>query len=58
LSKSTEEYTEEELNQMFLETFFWVAENRPEWLEEAIAEAIARKKQTLAGSPKKECDEI
>ena len=27
---------EEEAKEMWLESFFWVAVNRPEWLEEAI----------------------
>jgi hypothetical protein len=34
--KPLEEYTDEEIKLMFLELFFWVAENRPDWLEEAI----------------------
>jgi len=34
--KPIEEYTEEDLKEMFLGMFFFVAENRPEWLQEAI----------------------
>lgn len=34
--KPFEDYTEEDVREMFLVMFFWVAENRPEWLEEAI----------------------
>jgi hypothetical protein len=30
------EMSEETAKQMFIDMFFWVAENRPEWLEEAI----------------------
>ena len=29
-------YTEDELRKMFLKLFLWVADNRPEWLQEAI----------------------
>jgi len=35
--------SEEAIKQMFLDMFFWVSENRSEWLEEAIA----RKKREL-----------
>jgi hypothetical protein len=35
--------SEEIIKQMFLDMFFWVAENRSEWLEEAIV----RKKAEL-----------
>lgn len=35
-NKPIEEYTEQEIKEMFLRIFFWVAENRNEWLEEAI----------------------
>lgn len=34
--KPLEEYTEMEIKQMFLDLFFWVAENRPDWLQEAV----------------------
>ena len=34
--KPIDEYTEDEIKQMFLEMFFWVAENRVSWLREAI----------------------
>lgn len=36
--KPIENYTEDEIKQMFLDMFFWVVENRPEWLQEAIRE--------------------
>ena len=42
--KPIEEYSESEIREMFLEMFFWVAENRPSWLQEAIE----RKKAMLA----------
>lgn len=35
-NKPIEEYTEEDMKEMFLGMFFFVAENRPEWLQEAI----------------------
>jgi len=41
--KPLEDYTEEDMKEMFLDMFFWVAENRPEWLQEAIN----RKKKQL-----------
>lgn len=41
--KPLDEYTEEDLKKMFLDMFFFVAENRPEWLQEAIN----RKKEQL-----------
>jgi len=31
-----EELSEEAVKQMFIDMFFWVAENRPDWLEECI----------------------
>jgi len=34
--KPLEDYTEDEIKEMFLDMFFWVAENRPDWLQEAI----------------------
>ena len=40
--KSIDEYTEDEIREMFLQMFFWVVENRPYWLQEAIER---RKKQ-------------
>jgi len=43
IEKPLEEYTEDELREMFIGMFFWVADNRPEWLQEAIA----RKKKML-----------
>lgn len=39
----TETMNEETAKQMFLDMFFWVAENRPSWLEECIV----RKKAEL-----------
>lgn len=41
--KKWEDYSEEKLKEMFLEIFFFVANNRIEWLEEAIQ----RKKAAL-----------
>jgi len=41
--KKLEDYSEEEIKQMFLDLFFWVVENRISWL----AEAIQRKKTEL-----------
>ena len=38
--------SEEQMKQMWMEMFFWVAENRPQWL----AEVIARKKAMLRGT--------
>lgn len=35
-NKKWEDYSETELKEMFLEIFFFVADNRPAWLEEAI----------------------
>lgn len=43
VEKPLDEYTEDEIKEMFLSMFFWVAENRPSWLEEAIA----KKKEQL-----------
>lgn len=39
----TEEMSELTAKQMFIDMFFWVAENRPSWLEECIT----RKKAEL-----------
>jgi len=36
LEKRLEDYTESEIKEMFIDTFFWVAENKPSWLKEAI----------------------
>lgn len=36
IEKPLEDYTEPELREIFLELFFWVSENRPDWLQEAI----------------------
>lgn len=41
--KPIEQLTENDIKEMFLDLFFWVAENRPEWLQEAIN----RKKKQL-----------
>jgi len=41
--KPLDQYTEEEMKEMFIDMFFWVTENRPEWLQEAID----RKKRML-----------
>ena len=41
--KPLEDYTEEDLKEMFIDMFFWVSENRPDWLQEAIN----RKKKQL-----------
>ena len=35
--KPIEEYTEKEAKKMFVELFFWVVENKFDWLEECIA---------------------
>jgi hypothetical protein len=43
VEKPLEEYSEEEIKEMFLSMFFWVSENRPDWLQEAIN----RKKEQL-----------
>ena len=45
----TEKLSEPEVKEMFLSMFFWVSENRPGWLQEAID----RKKERLKklGSP-------
>jgi len=44
----TDDMREETAKQSFLDIFFWVAENRPEWLEDAIA----RKKAELGAKQK------
>ena len=44
--KSIEDYTEDEIKEIFLDLFFWVSENRPSWLQEAID----RKKRMLGRS--------
>ena len=31
-----ENYSEDDIKEMFIDMFFWVAENRLEWLKEAI----------------------
>ena len=49
VEKPVEEYTESDIKEMFLDMFFWVSENRPEWLQEAIN----RKKKMLGVSEKK-----
>lgn len=36
--KLVEGYSEEEIKEMWKKSFFWVVENRPEWLKEVIAE--------------------
>lgn len=36
LEKKLEDYTEDEQKEIWIELFFWVAENRIEWLQEAI----------------------
>ena len=41
--KPLEELTVDEIKEMFLDLFFWVSENRPDWLQEAID----RKKRML-----------
>lgn len=41
--KPLDQYTEEEMKEMFIDMFFWATENRPEWLQEAID----RKKRML-----------
>jgi len=43
LEKPLQNYSEEKIKEMFIDEFFWVAENRPEWLQEAID----RKKRML-----------
>jgi len=43
VDKPLEEYTDDEIKEMFLSMFFWVSENRPDWLKEAID----RKKASL-----------
>lgn len=42
--KPLDQYTEDEIKEMFLDMFFWVSENRPDWLQEAID----RKKRMLS----------
>lgn len=37
LDKPIEEYTEAEIKEMFIELFFWIANNRLSWLQECIA---------------------
>ena len=37
------DYTENEIKEMFVELFFWIAHNRPDWL----AECISRKKAMI-----------
>lgn len=34
--KKLEDYTEDDIKEMFIDMFFWVAVNRPSWLQEAI----------------------
>jgi len=41
--KPLEELSANEIKEMFLDLFFWVAENRSDWLQEAIE----RKKRIL-----------
>lgn len=41
--KPLDQYSEDEMKEMFVDMFFWVTENRPEWLQEAIE----RKKRML-----------
>lgn len=48
--KPVEEYTEKDMKEMFLDMFFWVSSNRPEWLQEAIT----RKKRMLGEAEKNE----
>jgi len=40
--KPVDEYTENEIREMFLDMFFWVTSNRLEWLEEAISRRKAQ----------------
>jgi len=40
--KPVDEYTEGEIKEMFLEMFFWVASNRPSWLQDAISRRKAQ----------------
>jgi len=34
--KQLENLTENDLKEMFIDIFFWIADHRPEWLQEAI----------------------
>jgi len=49
-NKPLEDWTEEEIKEIFLDLFFWVADNRPSWLREAIE----RKKRYLTNPHRKE----
>lgn len=40
--KPVNEYTENEIREMFLDMFFWVSTNRPSWLQEAISRKKAQ----------------
>ena len=48
--KPIEECTDEDIKEMFLNMFFWVSKNRPEWFQEAIN----RKKKMLGETEKNE----
>jgi hypothetical protein len=40
--KKPGDYSEEEIKQMFIDMFFWVAENRMSWLAECIQKRKAQ----------------
>ena len=43
ITKDVEDYSEEEIKEMFLDFFSWITENRPEWVEEALNRKVNKK---------------
>jgi hypothetical protein len=47
--KPSSEWTEEEIKEIFLDLFFWISKNRPEWLHDAIEKRREQLKNIMGG---------